>query len=242
MNDARFRTDSGHLVPAVTATEMRAVDRIAVEEYAIGIRQMMEHAGRALAGVVRTVADGPVLVLAGNGGNGGGGLCAARHLANRDTAVRVVLDRPLAALEGPAGRHARTLDRMGVRIDTGTGHIEDTPVDCVIDALVGYGLEGPLRGPAKNLVESVADRTSKTVSLDVPSGIDATTGESHGVAVAPDHVLTLALPKTGLAGRDWRVTLADIGLPAGVFAAAGVEYDSPFGDAYTVPITALDRS
>src|SRR5215813_10687352 len=87
-----FETDQGILVPAVTAEEMREVDRVAVEETGPNLYQMMENAGRNLATLALEILGGysnrcRILVLAGTGGNGGGGICAARHLANRGVPV-----------------------------------------------------------------------------------------------------------------------------------------------------------
>lgn len=84
MIEAAFRTDTGARVPAVTADEMAEIDHIAVEEFGLALQQMMENAGRTLAQHARQVGSEPVAVLAGNGGNGGGGLVCARHLLNRD--------------------------------------------------------------------------------------------------------------------------------------------------------------
>jgi NAD(P)H-hydrate epimerase len=87
-----FRTEDGIPVPAVTAEQMREVDRIAVEDFGLGILQMMENAGRNLAQNVLGMLDGrrgEVTVLVGSGGNGGGGLCCARHLHKRDTSTTV---------------------------------------------------------------------------------------------------------------------------------------------------------
>ena len=214
MDERAFRTSSGEPVAAVTAAEMRRVDETAVEVFGIEVLQMMEHAGRALARTVRDCATGPVTVLAGNGGNGGGGLCGARHLRNRGVEVRVVLDRPPAELGGPAAHHHETLSAMGVPVAVGADAVGDP--DTVVDALVGYGLSGPLSGTTARLAET-AGAAPTVVSLDVPSGVDATSGETPGVAVDPDRVLTLALPKTGLAGLASDLLLADIGLPAGVY-------------------------
>ncbi len=82
-----FHTEGGLRVPAVTAQQMREVDRVAVEDIGPNLHQMMENAGRSLASVCMTMlgergAGRPVAVVAGTAGNGGGGICAARHLAN----------------------------------------------------------------------------------------------------------------------------------------------------------------
>jgi len=240
-----FRTVDGRPVPSVTAEEMRAVDRVAVEEVGLALLGMMENAGRTLAAHVRAVraeagsASGPVAVVAGAGGNGGGGLACARHLANRGASVRVVLDRPAEDLNGAPARQARILDAMGVPTTTDAGAaLEGEPPAVVVDALIGYGLTGALRPPASDLVAAVNDLSAPTVSLDVPSGVDATTGAAEGVAVAPDRTVTLALPKPGLAGVDGRLFLADIGIPTVVYERAGVEYAPPFGDADWVELDA----
>src|SRR6056297_750352 len=112
MSQHSFRTSTGRSVTAVTAQEMRDVDRIAVEDVGLQLLQMMENAGRILAWHVRNARDGDVIVVAGNGGNGGGGLTCARHLANRKIPVQVVLDRPPAGLSGAVAHQCRILNEM----------------------------------------------------------------------------------------------------------------------------------
>ncbi len=112
-----FYTVDGRPVPAVTAAQMAEVDRLAEEAFGIGLIQMMEHAGRSLAAQALELLGGPrgrVVVLAGAGGNGGGGLCAARHLANRGVSVALLLDRPPEAFQGAARRHLDPLRAMGL--------------------------------------------------------------------------------------------------------------------------------
>jgi len=222
-----FRTETGVDVPAVTAAEMRAVDRVAVEEIDLRLLQMMENAGRNLARAVQRGADGPVAVLAGNGGNGGGGLACARHLANHGVAVTVVLDREPAALDGAAAHQHGIVSRMDVPVLVGPDAVPATATT-VVDALVGYGLSGPLDGTAADLVAAIPDDADRVVSLDVPSGVDATNGDEPGPSVRPDLTVTLALPKTGLAPDRYRILLADIGIPAVVYDRAGIAYRRPF--------------
>jgi NAD(P)H-hydrate epimerase len=245
MNDDAHRTPEGVPVTAVTADEMRAVDRVATEEYGLPLRSMMENAGRALAAVVRETATVPVVVLAGAGGNGGGGLAAARHLRNRGVAVRVVLSRDPDTFHGAPAMHLGVLESMGVDVVPATtvdGPTADlvagTADSVVVDALVGYGLTGALRGESAALVDALATRDGPVVSLDVTSGLDATTGARPGPAVRPDRVLTLALPKTGLRAVAAPLQLADIGIPAGVYADLDIPYERPF-DADRVELTAV---
>jgi NAD(P)H-hydrate epimerase len=240
---ARFRTADGRAVPAVTADEMRAVDRVAVEDVGLSLLQMMENAGRRLASTARETAtrspaDGPVVVLAGDGGNGGGGLCAARHLSNHGTPVRVVLDRGPGDLSGAAAAQHRVLAAAGVPVGTG---VDLADAGVVVDALVGYGLEGPLRGRAGELAAACNRATAPTLSLDVPSGVDASTGARPGPAVVADRTLTLALPKHGLADGGGDLWLADIAIPPTVFERVGVPYRQPFGGRPAVPLTVDER-
>jgi NAD(P)H-hydrate epimerase len=239
MNADIFATPDGESVTAVTASEMAAVDRVAVEEFGLGLLQMMENAGRNLARCIRDRSPESVVVLAGDGGNGGGGLCCVRHLANRGVSVSVVLDRDPTALSGAARTQFETVRAMGVPVGVGADALAEREPDVIVDALVGYGLDGPLRGTAAELVGAVPGDAT-VVSLDVPSGMDATTGEREGVAARPDAVVTLALPKTGLAAAETDIALADIAIPAGVYASLDIPYSGPFDDEYLVSLADRD--
>jgi NAD(P)H-hydrate epimerase len=233
MTQNTFRTPAGAEVTAVTAAGMREVDRVAVEEVGLQLLQMMENAGRALSWHVRDVRDDEsVVVVAGNGGNGGGGLTCARHLANRDVPVRVVLDRPPAELSGAAAHQCRIIEATDVAVATDPEAVSrfDEPT-VLVDALIGYGVSGEVRSPAADYIRELNGASGPVVSLDVPSGMDATTGDTHGVRVHPDRTLTLALPKTGLDAVDGPLFLADIGIPAAVYDRLDIEYEPPFDDA-----------
>jgi NAD(P)H-hydrate epimerase len=245
----QFVTASGRPLPAVDTDGMREVDRVAVEEVGLELRQMMENAGRTLAATareVRSLADdadpGTVVVLAGGGGNGGGGICAARHLANHGDVVRLLLDRDPDDLAGAAAAQLGILREADVPIE-GDGEADDALADAavVVDALVGYGLSGVVEGRTAYLLSAANRVDVGVVSLDVPTGVDATTGEAAGPAVVPDRTLTLALPKTGLATADaGEVHLADVGIPAGVYERVGVDYRQPFDGRRSVRL-AVDR-
>jgi len=242
-----FRTADGRSVPAVTADEMRAVDRIAVEETGPELLQMMENAGRTLAAhaLELATAGDTVVVLAGGGGNGGGGLCAARHLHDHDHGhgVSVLIDRPPADLEGAAATQRDVLGATPVDLCGPDDWSAAAPLEAVdgpatvVDAVVGYGLTESLRGTAADLIRACdASGAARVVSLDVPTGVNATTGERPGAAVRPDRTLTLALPKTGLAAVGGDLHLADIGIPPAVFERAGVDYRRPFDGEWSVPL------
>jgi NAD(P)H-hydrate epimerase len=241
MDASAFVTPDDRPVTAVTSAEMRDVDRVAVEEIGLNLPRMMEHAGHGLADAVLAdlPTDLPVTVLAGNGGNGGGGLACARHLANRDLPVRIVLDRPPAEINGITAEQLRILKEMDVPIEwvVADADIGAALDGLIVDALIGYGLTGAPRGAAAELIEAVDNAAETIVSLDVPSGTNATTGETPGVAVEPDRTVTLALPKTGLSAVGGDLRLVDLSIPATVYDRLDIEYDDPFGDGFAVSLS-----
>lgn len=243
MNEHAFETTGGRPVTAVTAEEMRAVDRVTIEDVGVDLLQMMENAGRTLAGTLREARNSTerVVVLAGNGGNGGGGLAAARHLANHRIPVEVVLDRDPERLDGAVAHQHGILEEMGVTIGVGPRSL---PAQCgvVADAVIGYGLTGAVRGAPRELVGWTDGVSAPVVSLDVPTGIDATTGEVPGEAVEPTRILTLALPKTGLAETAGDLELADISVPAAVYDRLDVPYEPPFGPQYRVGLRHVSKT
>jgi NAD(P)H-hydrate epimerase len=237
-----FVTDTGVRVPAVTADQMREIDRIAVEETGPDLLQMMENAGRELAAcVLELLGSGwrhaQIIVLAGTGGNGGGGICAARHLANRSgrvTLIQAEPDRLSAAASRQLALFRNTSGRTG-----DPASVSARAADLIIDALIGYGLRSAPRGGFNDLIEWASAAGSRIVSLDIPSGLDATTGQAPGSFVRPTVTMTLALPKTGLLEADvGQLVLADIGLPAAAFVRAGIDYTPPFDHRFRVPLTA----
>jgi len=231
MTRRSFRTAAGCEVTAVTADKMRDVDRVAVEDVGLQLLQMMENAGRVLAWHVRDFGRAEAVVVAGNGGNGGGGMVCARHLVNRDLSVQVVLDRSPAELTGVAAHQHRILAEMGVPVTTSEDPLAASANSrVVVDALIGYGLSGDVRPPADNIIESMNGQSDPIVSLDVPSGLNATTGEPLGPAVKPDRTIILALPKTGLDSVTGSVFLADISIPATVYDRLDIAYECPFDD------------
>lgn len=218
----------GPPVPAVTAEQMREVDRIMVEDLHIELAQMMENAGRSLAELVlRRFRPATVTVLAGPGGNGGGGLVAARHLANRATQVAVTVSRPASEVSPVTAHQLDIATRMGIPIAP-----DPQPAALVVDALVGYGLRGDPVGRLAELITWANQQAATVVSLDVPSGLDSTTGRAATPCIRASATVTLALPKTGLleAHETGELFLADISVPPAVYQRLGIAVPLLFQD------------
>ncbi len=235
-----FWTKDGIAVPSVTAEQMRKVDRIAMEDFGLGILQMMENAGRNLAQMVLDMlgqTGGTVTVLAGAGGNGGGGLCCARHLHNHGIQVRLALDREAQALTGAARNQLDILKAAGLRPEDPSQAGEAIArAQVVVDALIGYSLKGAPQGHTAELIDLCNYHAQRIISLDLPSGLDATSGKTPGVAISSDRVLMLALPKTGLEGWPAELFLADIGIPPAVYHPLGLFFEPFFGAEYWIQL------
>ncbi len=241
MTATAFVTDRGVTVPAITTDQMREIDRVAVQEIGPDLSQMMENAGRNLAlAAIEALGDrwrlAPIVVLVGTGGNGGGGICAARHLANRGADVTVVVTDADRLAPVPESQLTVYRGTPGRRADA--GDLGRFAPGLVVDAVIGYSLSGTPRGNARRMIEWAADAPAPILALDVPSGLDATTGEAPGAVAAADITMTLALPKTGLdAPQVGELWLADLGIPAEVFRRTGLEVPpSLFDERYRVPL------
>ena len=237
----RCFTDSQIEVPVVTTEQMRKVDRIAIDETGPNLFQMMENAGRNLAlQVMETLGAmwnrASITVLAGGGGNGGGGICAARHLANRGIDVKLCVAEPARLGSVPAFQRKVFAAAAGTEISI--ADLQRQSPDLIVDALIGYGLASAPAGLTAELIRWANHTAAPILALDVPSGIDSTTGEAPGEAIKPRRTMTLALPKTGLFSADTGdLFLADIGIPEGTYRRVAAAYIPPFEDRFWLPLT-----
>ncbi len=205
----------------IDTEQMREVDRIMIEDLHIELMQMMENAGRSLARLAldRFGTSRPT-ICAGPGGNGGGGLVAARHLTNAGAAVTVVLAADPERFAPVPAHQLDVVERMGIRV------AEDPPddTDLWIDAVIGYSLRGDPRGRAAALIDAMNDSAAPVLSLDAPSGLDTASGHVASPAVGASATMTLAMPKAGLRGQSivGELHLADISVPPSVYDRIGV--------------------
>ena len=220
----------GTQIPAVTAEQMREVDRLMVEDYGIQLIQMMENAGRNLAELSRRLLAGSlggtrIAVLCGAGNNGGGGMVAARHLSNRGAEILLRTSHHSRSASSLPEVQAQILSRMGIQEHE---QIDFESCDLIVDAMIGYGLQGDPRGEIAEWIQQVNRSSCKVLALDTPSGLDPTTGQPGTPCIHATATMTLALPKTGLLAPGARahigdLYLADIGVPPQLFAVLGIE-------------------
>jgi len=210
----------------VTTEQMRELDRKATEERGIPGLTLMENAGRAVADAAARMApdssDRPIVIICGSGNNGGDGFVAARHLVEMGRKVQVLLVGARDAVRGDAEANLLRLDEVGIPV-TEVTEAEPVAGACrraglVVDAILGTGLSGKVRGLIGEVIDAVRTCGRRVLAVDVPSGLDADTGEPLGLAVAAEETVTMGLPKLGLflhPGVDHagRVTVADIGFP-----------------------------
>jgi NAD(P)H-hydrate epimerase len=238
--ERHFFTESNREVPALTTAQMREVDRIAMQETGPNLFQMMENAGRNLAEMALGLLgdnwqQARIVVLAGTGGNGGGGITAARHLANRKAKVELCVASPDKLSEVTAWQRKIFQSTSGKEVEFRSRDRE--PVRLIVDALIGYSLQSAPQGVFADLIRWANGAGAPIISLDVPSGVDSTTGESPGEFVRPTWTMTLGLPKLGLAKSEVGETvLADIGIPEETYRRIGVKYISPFDNRFRVPL------
>jgi NAD(P)H-hydrate epimerase len=203
------------------ASGMRALDRHTIDRLGVPGEVLMESAGRAVVEAVLALAPREVRVVCGGGQNGGDGLVAARHLHALGVRVRAAL---VAEPRGEAAAQLARARAFGVPID-GADFAPPGEGGVIVDAVLGTGLSRAVEGAAADAIRRIGAAGHPVVAADLPSGIDADTGQVMGVAVRASVTITFGLPKPGLAlepGRSHagRVRVARIGIAD---AAPGVE-------------------
>lgn len=222
-----MRTQGGFVY--LTAREMAEFDRSAIEDFGIDELVLMENAGLAVANVARRMLGGDatgkkVGVLVGKGNNGGDGLVAARHLQNWGARVSLVLAEDRAGLKDLPARNLETVEKMGVLPVGPEPGLRGAHL--LVDALLGYNLKGDPREPLAGLISRANASGTRVLAVDVPSGLDATTGVPGEPCIVADTTATLGLPKVGFLDprarkHVGRLVLADISFPAPLYARYG---------------------
>lgn len=212
----------------LTGPEMKRVDRRAMEELGIPGVLLMENAGLRVYEEVASfgpLLGKPVVVACGRGNNGGDGFVTARHLDAAGARVHVLLLARPGDYRGDAAVNLRLLTHTGASLHHILEEKDLSRVDacltgahCVVDALLGTGIEREVEGLYRQVMERINQYPGKVVAADIPSGINADTGEVMGAAVKAWSTITFAFPKKGLffyPGRDFcgTIKVADIFIP-----------------------------
>lgn len=226
------------MIYAVTAEQMRELDRVTIEEIGIPGAVLMETAGRRIAEAVAELDAGDrsarVAVVCGAGNNGGDGFVCARVLRELGFDAAVYLAMPADKIGGDAALHLAAYRQVGgvvmliddpTKLDDEAASIESA--DVVVDALFGTGLTRAIEGHLARVVEVINQTTGAVVAADIPSGLSADTGLPFGAAVRADMTVTMAFAKVGLIGDPgfiWagQLRVAEIGIPRALAAVSEV--------------------
>ncbi len=221
------------MTQALRRDAVRELDRRAIEEYGVPSILLMENAGRACADEARGLLagrapNGPVVVLCGPGNNGGDGLVIARTLFNRGTPVEAWCTVPLERL-ADASSDVRTNLALYRSLGAPLRAVADAEAlaeaaprlaasPLAVDALFGTGLTRPLEGHQAAVVRALAASGAPVLAVDVPSGLDADTGDVLGAVADAEVTVTFVAPKPGFERGEGpracgRIVVAEIGIP-----------------------------
>jgi hydroxyethylthiazole kinase-like uncharacterized protein yjeF len=212
----------GWLEPLYTADEMRALDTWAIHDEGVPSLELMERAGAEVARVVTARApDRPVRIVCGKGNNGGDGLVVARLLADAGLHAEALLLADPGELSADAGANFERLAGTRARwspVDPVALPDALAGSDAIVDAILGTGFEGAPRAPLDAAIDAVNSAGSPVIAVDVPSGVNAATGEIEGAGVRADVTVTFHGAKVGLCvdpGKTaaGRVEVVPIGIP-----------------------------
>lgn len=214
----------------VTAEEMRSLDEEAIKKIGIPSIVLMENAGLKTAQIIEKeyspLKGKSVYIFCGPGNNGGDGMVVARHLFNQGIKVKIFLLGKKEKLKKDAARNLAITEKMDIFIKEIISSEDLEPlkkelegIEVVVDALLGTGSKGAPRGLMKEAIILINKYSKNILALDIPTGVDADTGEVAGEAVKADHTITFAYPKRGLylyPGMDYagKIKVVDIGIPS----------------------------
>ncbi|HHV79373.1 MAG TPA: NAD(P)H-hydrate dehydratase [Firmicutes bacterium] len=209
----------------VTADEMRQIDRYAIDTVGIPSLVLMENAGASAARVAIEELDGfqRAFVICGRGNNGGDGLVAARHLWEEGKHVEVFIVGD-GELSHDAEIFLRPVEKLGIpvkRVTAPPAELQQSAGQLIVDALLGTGFSGEVREPVASVIDAISSAReggARVLAVDVPSGLDASTGQVSRHCVKADVTVTFQFMKVGLAtypGAAYagRVKVCAIGIP-----------------------------
>lgn len=226
---------------ALTREEVRGIDRQAIIEFGIPGAVLMENAGRGIAErLIDLGINGPVVICAGKGNNGGDGFVIARHLDLHGYEPRVLLFcDPLeladdAAINWHAIRKAEIPGRAWLSVPEPEQLREELKsADWIVDALLGTGFTGGVREPHRTVIRTINESGKKVLAVDLPSGMDCDTGEPQGECIRATQTATLVARKIGFdapisAAYTGQVSVIHIGLPRAMMRQFRKDANAPW--------------
>jgi hydroxyethylthiazole kinase-like uncharacterized protein yjeF len=221
----------------VSAREMQEIDKKTIRNYGIPGHVLMEQAGAVMAAKVKEhFRQGKIVVLAGGGNNGGDGIVVARELFHAGWDVHILLLAKENSLSPDCRYQFRVAKQAGVdmRFRTMITH-EDLQGAVVVDAILGTGLTRDVKGEMARVISSLNRSASPVISVDIPSGISADSGQVMGVAVKADYTVTFGLPKRGHLlhpGAEYtgRLFVENIGFPEKLLESDAIRVELPEKD------------
>jgi NAD(P)H-hydrate epimerase len=202
----------------LTRTQVREIDRLAVEKYSMPSILLMENAARAVCDTAIDMLkeNDSVTIFCGGGNNGGDGFAVARRLHNHKIDVRVVQCFDPAKLPADAAVNWRIIESMKIHV-VQLENLKIDKNDLVIDALLGTGATSPPRERIKQAIQMI-NSVSRVLAVDLPSGLDADTGEPLGECVRAMKTVTFVAEKIGFANPvsksyTGEIIVGDIGCP-----------------------------
>lgn len=218
-------------LPPLTRDQVREIDRRTIEELGLPGVVLMENAGRGTALWLRELGiNGPVVICCGRGNNGGDGIVVARHLDAWGIPVHLVFVSDPSELRGDAAVNFAVADRASIPWSGPDPELssDDTQAllaeaDWVVDALLGTGTRGTLRGPVVRAIENINRAAGRKLAIDLPSGLDCDTGQPLGPVVTADYTATFVALKAGFSNPSSRrytgeIRVIDIGVPRVILA------------------------
>lgn len=212
---------------AVSVKQIQQLDETAINRCGVPSLALMENAGRSVAQetlkLLRNKRNPEVCVICGLGNNAGDGFVVARHLINAGLSVRVLLIGRGRRLKHDAAINYEILKKIKYpvlesdRVSKRQLKIIQS-ADIIVDAIFGVGLNRRITEPFLGFIEAVNRLGKKVISVDIPSGLDGTTGRIYGACVIADVTVTFTLMKKGFLKMQGpvhagKVVVADIGIP-----------------------------
>ncbi|TRZ52500.1 MAG: NAD(P)H-hydrate epimerase [Dehalococcoidia bacterium] len=198
----------------MTRREVREFDSFAINSLGIPGVVLMENAGRNCTEIIldqiKDIKDPSVIILAGQGNNGGDGYVIARHLFNAGVNVKILICAKMEKIKCDAKINLNIIQKLDITIHTldlagDISHHLDSQlgdVDVIVDALFGTGLEGQLRPEYIKLITTINESAKPVIAVDIPSGLDCDTGLPMPIAIQAKKTITFAAMKKGFLNKN----------------------------------------